>query len=280
MADQPEHQPDQVAGHAPGQRPDIRQIFVRRLRDRQPLAGSFVKSPDPAGIEILAGSGFDFAIVDAEHAAMGRAEIALLVMAGRAAGLPVLVRIPERGGHWIATALDAGAAGIVAPQVDSRAEAEALAQVMRFGMGGRGFSPSTAAAGYGRTGIAAHLAGQPQQTALICQIESAAGVQAAGAIAAVEGVDGLLLGPVDLAVSLGETDTGAAGVMQLCRDTIAAGTGQGCAAGLFLGDPATARGWLEQGASLLVLGSDQAFLRQSADRAMAGYRQALTAGGG
>ena len=245
-----------------------RQRFAERVRAREALAGTFVKSRDPAIVEILGHAGFDFAILDAEHVAYSRADIAAMLVASRAVQLPTLVRVPQTDGHWIATCLDAGAAGIMAPQVQDAAMATGLASAMRYGGGGLGFSPSTPGADYGGRGIAGHLAQQPKEVVLICQIESPDAVANAGTIAAVDGVDGLLIGPVDLAVSAGFTDPAAPEVTAMTETTVAAGAQAGKAAGLFIGNPAAAPGWKAKGATLFVLGSDQSYLLQGAKAAL------------
>jgi 2-keto-3-deoxy-L-rhamnonate aldolase RhmA len=251
----------------------MRADFIRRLRARDPLIGTFVKSRDPATIELLGHAGFDFAILDAEHGAFDRGDIATMAMASRAACLPLLVRVPATTGGWIATALDAGCAGILAPQVAGAQAAEVIAQAMRYGAGGRGFSPSVPGADYGIRGVAAHLEWAAQECALVCQIEDTASVEQAAAIAAVDGVDALLLGPVDLAVSMGGTDPAADAVAALCRMAIEAGAGTGKVAGLFLTDPSQRADWARAGATLFVLGSDQGFLSAAAKAALAGFRK-------
>ena len=252
----------------------MRAEFLRRLRARDILVGTFIKLRDPGIVEILGLAGFDFAILDAEHAAFDRSDIAVMAMAARAARLPLLVRIPAASGSWIATALDAGCAGIMAPQVPTADQARGLSRALRYGAGGRGFSPSTPAAEYGGRGIAGHLAKAAEECALICQIEDEDGVTNARTIADVDGVDGLLLGPVDLAVSMGEVDPGAPRVADLCRQTITAGAAANMSAGLFLGDLSRRAEWQQAGATLFVLGSDQAFLAGAAGSALATFRQA------
>lgn len=251
---------------------DYREAFARRLRDRELLVGTFVKSRDPAVLEVLAVAGFDFAVVDAEHVAYGRGEIAAMMTASRAARLPTLVRLPEPGGHWPATVLDAGAAGIVVPQVTDASMAAGLARRMRYGPGGMGFSPSTPAAGYGSRGVAGHLESQPRETVLVCQIEDAGAVANTAAIAAVDGVDAILVGPVDLAVSVGQTSASAPAVEALCGEAIDSSLGAEVAAGLFISDVAAAPRWRERGVTLFLVGSDQGFLAGAARRAVEAVR--------
>jgi 2-keto-3-deoxy-L-rhamnonate aldolase RhmA len=250
----------------------MRTEFAHRLRAREVLVGTFIKSRDPAIVEVLGGVGFDFVILDAEHAPFDRADVALMAMASRAARLPLLVRVPVADGGWIATVLDAGAAGVMVPQVSGAKMAQTLVRAIRYGPGGRGFSPSTPAAEYGARGIKAHLDRQQRETVLICQIEDRVSVSEAGRIAAVDGVDALLLGPIDLTVSLGQTDPLAPEVATLCRNTIAAGTAELKAAGLFLTNLSESAAWQSVGASLFVLGSDQAFLSQAAKSALDQFR--------
>lgn len=251
---------------------DIRAEFARDLRTRKVLAGVFVKSTDPFVIEILGHAGFDFAILDAEHAALDRADVARMAMAARAARLPLLLRIPEAAGAWIATALDSGCVGVVVPQVSSLAAARDLVRMMRYGPGGMGFSPSTPGADYGTRGIAGHLERQPGETVLICQIEDRKAVGSAADIAAVEGVDALLLGPVDLAVSTGARDPAGDDVAELCRQTISAGAAANKATGLFLSDPTQSTRWRNTGATLFVLGSDQAYIMSAGRASLAAFR--------
>lgn len=256
----------------------FRADFARRLRAREPLAGTFVKSRDPAVVEILGHAGYDFAVLDAEHVAFGRADIAAMAVASRAARLPLVVRVPEAGGPWIATALDAGAAGVMVPQVGDTDTAARLVRAVRHGAGGLGFSPSVPGADYGARGVAGHLAQHPLETLLICQIEDPEAVARAEAIAAVDGVDGLLVGPVDLAVAAGLSDPQNPSVAQMSETTARAAAAQGKAAGLFIGDPASAAHWRARGVTLFVHGSDQALMAQAARAGLAAMRKGWSAG--
>ena len=86
--------------------------------------GTFVKTPAPQIVEVLALAGLDFAVLDAEHAPWDRGTLDLVLLAGRASGLPLLVRVAERSAVAILPVLDQGAAGIVVPHVDSAADAQ------------------------------------------------------------------------------------------------------------------------------------------------------------
>ena len=225
------------------------------------MTGTFVKLHDPAVIEILAHGGLDFVVLDAEHAPLGRQQIATLLLAATAARLPAIVRVPEATKTWVSTALDCGAAGIMVPHVSTVTEAARLAELMQFGRNGRGFSPSTRAAEFGQRGIAKHLEMQPQETCLICQIEDPEGAQNAEDIAAIDGVDCLFVGPVDLAVSIDQIDVSSEAVVSLCEQIVDSAVTAKKAAGMFSASSAAALSWQEKGVSLSVVGTDQSFLK-------------------
>lgn len=247
----------------------LREVFARRLRCGETLFATFVKARDPAMVEALGRAGFDFLILDAEHVGMTRADLAILLMAARAARVAAIVRVPQDWGHWIGTALDAGAAGVMVPQVTDAAEARDLVRAIRFAPQGRlGFSPSTTGAEYGARGIAVHLARQPQETVLICQVEDPEAAGRAAEIASVDGVDALLVGPVDMAVAAGEIDPDGVAVGKLCTDVLSGVLDAGGVGGLFLRSPGAANTWRQVGASLFVLGSDLGFLLSGAGRAL------------
>jgi len=242
----------------------VNKEFCSRLRRRDSLTGTFVKLHDPSVIEILAHAGLDFVVLDAEHAPLGRQQLATLLLAATAARLPAIVRVPEATKTWVSTALDCGAAGIMVPHVSSVAEAVRLAELVQFGGNGRGFSPSTRAAEFGQRGIAKHLAMQRQETCLICQIEDQQGAQNAEGIAAIDGVDCLFVGPVDLAVSIDQTDVSHDQVAALCHQIVSSAVTAKKAAGMFSASSAAARTWRETGVSLSVVGTDQSFLKTGA----------------
>lgn len=88
--------------------------------------GTFIKTAHPQVVEVLGSTGLAFAVIDAEHAPFDRNTLDLLMLAARAAGLPLLVRIPDKAGPSILQVLDLGAAGLVVPHVNNAAEARAI----------------------------------------------------------------------------------------------------------------------------------------------------------
>ena len=130
-----------------------------RLGAGETLVGTFAKLSGADPGEVLAGAGFDFAIVDREHSQLSDGEARTLVRTMRAAGLPALVRLPALDRGEVNRLLEAGAAGIQLSTVRSAAEARGLRQSLRYAPGGaRSISLAHAQAGYGRLGLADYLA--------------------------------------------------------------------------------------------------------------------------
>lgn len=245
--------------------------FKTRLRNREPLLGVFVKSPSPILVEILGQSGLDFMVLDAEHAPFDRAAIDTAMIAGRASGCPIVVRVPNGNPDTILGVLDGGAAGLMVPHVCSAAQAQALANAVRYGKGGRGFSGTSRAADYARRKLPEHFELANREVSLICQIEDPEGYDARDEIAAVAGVDALFVGRADLSVSYGLQDFFAPETAQKCRDVLGV---RGAATGLYLSPSEDLVPWRRAGATLLVIGSDHTLitngvkaLRQSVDAA-------------
>lgn len=180
--------------------------FKEQLRQRKPLMGTFVKTPSPIIVEVLADSGLDFLILDAEHAPFGREALDLCIMAARLKNCPVLVRTSDMAPASILNALDLGATGVVVPHLTSAEQARDLVKACHYGAGGRGYAGSSRAAGYGTVPIANHLANSAAQTVIIGQIEDPAAVEAIEEIAAEPGLDCLFIGRVDLTVGYGATN--------------------------------------------------------------------------
>ncbi|WP_425038317.1 HpcH/HpaI aldolase family protein [Primorskyibacter sp. S187A] len=179
--------------------------FRSKMLSGAPIAGTFLKTPAYQLVEVLAQSDLDCLCLDAEHAPFDRAALDACIAIGRALDFPILVRPGDGSPREVLQALDYGAAGIIAPHIDTVEKAEALARSARFGLHGRGYAGSTRWADYA-TRAMPDLLDASAETIVLAQIEEPAGVEAADAIAAVEGIDGLFLGPADLSVGYGHRD--------------------------------------------------------------------------
>lgn len=226
--------------------------------------GTFVKTASPHVIEVLGTSKLDFGVLDAEHAPFDRAALDLMMLAGRAAGLPLLVRIPDKNPATILSVLDMGAAGLLVPHVDTVEDAQGVLMHAKYRGGRRGFSGSPRFAGYGTLGMKQALT-VGDQALVICQIESPQAVENAAAIAALPGVDGLFIGRADLALAMGFEDAKHADVAAAADKSIAAALAAGKLAGVFTASVAERDAYAAKGVNWFVFGSDQSLMRQSAD---------------
>ena len=242
--------------------------FRNRFRARERLIGTFIKTPAPHIIEIIASAGFDFVVIDEEHAPFDRASTDRALLAAAAAGIPALVRAADRSPARLLAALDDGAAGIVAPHIDTPAAAAALVSACRYA-GNRGFSASTRAGGYGARTMWQHVDDSDAATTVIAMIEDAAGAAAIDDILAVPGLDGIFVGRADLAVALGDRAPGTPQMARLAAKVIAAAGAAGVPACLFVGSVAEAEPFADQ-VTAFVVSSDQGLLREAALRHRAG----------
>ena len=177
--------------------------FRARMLSGELLCGTFLKTPAYELVEVLAQSELDFICLDGEHAPFDRARMDQCLAIARALDLPVLVRVGASTPENVLQALDSGAVGIVAPHIDSPAKAQELARMARFGHGGRGYAGSSRWAGFATRGMPDLLAQSRDETVVIAQIEEPEAVDRVDQIAAIEGVDGLFVGPADLSVAYG-----------------------------------------------------------------------------
>jgi 2-keto-3-deoxy-L-rhamnonate aldolase RhmA len=164
--------------------------------------GTWVKLPTPTSLEILALGGFDFVILDMEHAPLTLERVHELIGVAHGRGIPALVRVPDHGSSLIGRILDADADGVVVPHVESAEEARALVQAARFApLGTRGYGPTVRAGDWGSS--PSDYRATSAAAVIIPQLESPLGVAAAAEISEVEGLASLFVGPVDLAVTSG-----------------------------------------------------------------------------
>lgn len=178
------------------------------LHSGERLRGVFNGLPSPAIVEMCAFAGFDFLVIDNEHGSASYETTEHMLRAARASGIPTLVRCLE---HEISRTLDLGAGGLQIPMVNTAEQAASLVQRVKYPLpagtsgisGARGSAFSSRAAGYGAFGGPDHTARSNNGIALVVMIETPEAVANAGAIAAVEGVDAVFIGPNDLAHSMG-----------------------------------------------------------------------------
>lgn len=254
-------------------------LFRRALRDAPgPALGTWVKLTGLESMELVALAGFDFAIVDLEHAAMSVETAFHHIGTALRAGVAPIVRIPALEGGIVQRLLDAGAEGIMMPHVDTAAQAEAVVRAARFPpRGDRGVGSTSRAGAWGAVSRDEYLRYGREEVVVIAQIESAEAVANTTAIAAVDGLDAVLIGAADLATGLGRTETDPevrALIAAAVRDARTAGIPVGMAGGPSRQGVADA---VAAGFGFCVLGNDAGYLREAATAAVAEARTVLRA---
>jgi 2-keto-3-deoxy-L-rhamnonate aldolase RhmA len=239
--------------------------FRRRLLSGEELIGTFFKTPSAMLAEVIGSTALDVVCIDTEHSPFDRAALDACLLALRAAGKPALVRVPGASPEHLLNALDCGATGVVVPHVRSAAAAAAVARAARYGAEGRGYAGSTRAAAYGTRTLAQNLAEAREQTTVIAQVEDLEALDCIDDIAAVEGVDALFIGMMDLTVALGAPGPDAAPVTEACERILSAAARHGRRVGLFTPRTAELPDWRTKGASLFLLASDHALLRHGTE---------------
>jgi 4-hydroxy-2-oxoheptanedioate aldolase len=232
-----------------------RKQLANRLASGEGMVGLIMKMPSPASTELAGHLGFDFVIIDTEHGIAGGAELDHHIRAADSAGVPVVVRVGTLDRPEIARALDAGATGIVIPQVDT---AEAAREAVRLAhyppFGARGLATSTRAGGQGTVPGRQHLAAARENTAVIVQIESRKGVENVQDILAVEGVSAAWIGLSDLSLELGHFgDLNHPEMINAVDQVVAAAAVAGVPLLVIADNEADGALWLGKGAQVLLI---------------------------
>lgn len=245
---------------------DIQHDFKARLRAGTRLLGTFLKTPGPHATEIVAGAGFDFVVIDAEHAPFGPVEIDLMLLAARAAGIAALVRVQSADPAGILQVLDCGAAGILVPHVASAAMLEGVIRASRYDGGTRGFSNSPRAGLYGARGIRAHIEVADRAISVLAMIEDLDAIDRLDQIFAVEGLAGAFIGRGDLTAALGLDSTQAPEIQAIVAAVADSARRHGVPLLAHVGAASGAEvDWLvDMGVTGLIVASDQGLLRQAA----------------
>jgi 4-hydroxy-2-oxoheptanedioate aldolase len=219
--------------------------------------------------ELLAASDFDYVCVDLQHGLATPGELPAMLQAMRAAGRAPLVRPAWNDPVHVMRALDTGAAGVVVPMVNSAEDAARAVAASRFPPTGiRSWGPM-----WGDVRADGALPPAEQDTAVLClvMVETQAAVDALDEIVAVPGIDGVYIGPNDLALSTGHgrgTYRDTPEVDALIQRIIGTCRAAGIAAGLHCSDVEMARHWALHGATMLTAATDSGLLKSAADAAV------------
>ena len=231
-----------------------------RLKNGAPLLAPFSIIPSIEVVELIALAGYDGVILDLEHGAHGSEALGPLILAAMARGIYPLVRVRSSEPTEIGAALDAGAAGVIVPQIGSVAEAERAVRAARFAPdGNRGANSFVRGAEY--SGRTEWFAEANRDVAVLLMVEGAGGVAALPEILKLSTLDGIFLGPLDLSHALGVPgEMGHPRAVEAIEGVIDACTAAGVTTGIFAGTSEAARRWIGRGVTLVGTGVDTALI--------------------
>jgi 4-hydroxy-2-oxoheptanedioate aldolase len=248
------------------------------VRDGQPVIGTLIVADSPRWPAQVVQIGLDFVFIDTEHIAIERKTLSWMCQVYAGLGLPPIVRILEPNPNLATLALDAGAAGIVAPYVETVEEARALVGAVKM-RPIKGAKLAAALAGEQRfePPLADYQRERHGENLVVLNVESRPALENLDQLLAVEGVDAVLIGPHDLSCSLGipeqyDAPEFDAAVRRIAEKARARGVGAGIHSWMGV---ERERGWARSGMNLFIHGADIIAMRQTLAAEVSELRAAL-----
>jgi 4-hydroxy-2-oxoheptanedioate aldolase len=234
----------------------------KRLKKGEALFGTFVRSSDPAVVEVLGFAGFEFIIIDNEHTAMDLESMVNVIRAAELAGIVPTVRIRQKNAAEILRALDSGAMGVQVPQVDTAEEAAQVARWTKYAPEGeRGFAASQRSAGYGSMDPVQYVRASNDNVLTVCYCETKQSVENLDEILKVPGVDIIFIGPFDLSQAYGVIgQPNHPKVLEVIDGIIAKVRGAGKAVGIIASDAQSTKAWIKKGVQYFAISSDMGLI--------------------
>jgi len=246
--------------------------FKRALRAGRPQVGLWSLLSSHLSVEIVAGAGFDWLVLDTEHAPNELPMVLSQLQATTGGTAHPIVRIPWNDTVDFKRYLDIGAQTILVPYIETAEQAASAVAAMRYPPRGvRGFSGNPRAASFGR--IKDYWQHCEEELCLLLQVETRLGLQNLEAIATTDGVDGIFIGPGDLSAALGHlANPGHPDVLTVIEETIARIRACGQPAGILTSDDALIRRYLELGCTFVAVGTDVGILSRGSEQLAGRYK--------
>jgi 4-hydroxy-2-oxoheptanedioate aldolase len=239
--------------------------FKRALAAQQSQIGLWCSLSSHYSIEVVAGAGFDWLLLDCEHSPNDLESLLTQLQAVAAYPTSAVVRVPWNDMVTIKRVLDIGAQSLLVPYVQNPDEARAAVAAVRYPPTGvRGVAGTTRATRFGR--IKDYVKRVQDELCLLVQLETQSALRHVEAIAAIDGIDGIFIGPADLHASMGYTgEVAHPDVFPLIEGTLRRIRAAGKAPGILVGDEALARRCIDAGSLFTAVGVDTAMLARAAD---------------
>jgi 2-dehydro-3-deoxyglucarate aldolase/4-hydroxy-2-oxoheptanedioate aldolase len=247
-----------------------------RVREGAATVGTFLNLGSAVTAEICAMAGYDWVLIDLEHGSGTAADLLGQLQAVSGTGATPIVRVELPARTPVSRSLDPGAGGIMFPRIDSEAEAREAVRYMHFPPDGvRGVAAANRMGRFGRVPIA-ELGRLDDDLLGIVQIETLGALRELTAIAAIDGVDVLFVGPADLSYALGVPGRlDDPRYREALASVVAATARNDCAAGILVRDVGDAERHLELGFRFIGIGSDSALVMSGATAAVSGFHAAV-----
>ena len=250
-----------------------RNSFKHALKAGSAQIGLWSSLSSNYSVEVIAGAGFDWMLLDSEHSPADLENLLTQLQAAAAYATHPVVRVPWNDMVTIKRVLDIGAQSLLVPYISSAEEARAAVSYVRYPpQGVRGVAGTTRATRFGRVKDYARHA--HEEICLLLQVETQAGLDAIEAICETEGVDGVFVGPADLHASLGHTgEIANPKVKPVIDDAIRRIGRAGKAPGILTPSEDDARHWLDCGALFVAVGADVGILARGAEALAAKFKR-------
>ncbi len=249
----------------------------KRLHSSETSFGTLIVSPSPRWPEVVKTCGLDFVFIDTEHIALDRLELSWMCQTYAALGLPPLVRIPSPDPYAATMVLDGGAAGVIAPYVESADQVQALRGAVKLRpIKGRRLQRLLDGEDPGSE-LGPYIAAGAENRLLIVNIESVPAIQDLDSILAVPGLDAVLIGPHDLSCSLGVPENyDHPDFLKACETILRKARTASVGAGIhFWGEIEQQTRFLELGANMLIHSADISLFQKHLQRELEGIRRSV-----
>jgi 4-hydroxy-2-oxoheptanedioate aldolase len=249
--------------------------FKRALKAGKSQIGLWCSLSNHYAIEIVAGAGFDWLLLDTEHSPNELDMVLMQLQAAAAYPTHPVVRVPWNDMVTIKRFLDIGAQTLLIPYVQNEQEARNAVAYTRYPVEGlRGMGGTTRATRFGR--IKDYAKRAHEELCVLVQVETQTAIDNIEKIADVDGIDGVFIGPADLHASLGYAgETANPAVKPIIEDAIRRIKKTGKAPGILTANEDDARRWLDLGCQFVAVGADTGILARESEKLAAKFKMAV-----